>query len=341
MRKARFGVVLAVVALAWAAAGLAEDRAGLRFHRIVTGTASGTYFPVGSLIANAVSNPPGSRPCEQGGTCGVPGLIAVAVTSEGSLANLESLRIGAAESALVQSDVAYWAFSARERYAKAGALPGLRAIANLYPETLQVVVRRDAGIATVRELKGRRVSLGPKESGTYVEARLLLALFGLKPSAMRAVHLSPAAASDAMRAGELDAFVVVAGFPVPALSALAEALPVDILPVDGSEADALIRNNPFFAPTVVPGETYADVPARITLSVGALWVTTEAQDDELVYQLTRALWHPNNRRLFEQGHTRARLIRRDTALDGLAIPLHEGARRYYREVGVLQDDTGG
>jgi len=338
MANALLGLCLALTAALWPALAAAADASvAPRFLRIATGTTSGTYFPVGTMIANAISNPPGTPGCAQGGSCGVPGLIAVAATSQGAVENVRNLLRGGVETALVQADVAFWAYTGRQLFARGPKGEELRAIASLYPETLHVVVRRDAGIESIAKLRGKRVSLGPRESGSAVDARLVLGAHGLKEGDIKAEYLSPAASADRMRAGELDALFMVGGHPVPAIAGLAEGLPLDILPVEGVEAQKLIDGNPFFTPTVIPGHTYRNVGDRITLSVSALWVTSAKLDDELVYQMTVALWHPASQSALRHGHPTGRLIRLDTALDGVAIPLHDGAQRFYREAGRLPE----
>ena len=87
----------------------------ITFFRILTGGTVGTYFPIGGLIANAISNPPGSRPCNDGGSCGVPGLVATSVASNGSVANAAAIGAGTAQSGFVQSDVAFWAYNGHRR----------------------------------------------------------------------------------------------------------------------------------------------------------------------------------------------------------------------------------
>src|SRR5882672_12392305 len=88
----------------------------ITFFRIMTGGTVGTYFPIGGLIANAISNPPGSRPCNEGGSCGVPGLVATSVASSGSVANVAAIAAGSAQSGFVQSDIAYWAYTGTAIY---------------------------------------------------------------------------------------------------------------------------------------------------------------------------------------------------------------------------------
>jgi TRAP transporter TAXI family solute receptor len=127
----------------------ARAAADMTYFRIGTGGTLGTYFPIGGIIANAISNPPGSRPCDKGGSCGVPGLVAVAQSSEGSIDNLEAIAAGRIESGFSQADIAYWAYSGTTMFAARGAMANLRVITNLYRESVQLVARADAGIATV------------------------------------------------------------------------------------------------------------------------------------------------------------------------------------------------
>lgn len=337
LRLAVLPAVLLLTAFIPALFALAQDA---RFFRIATGPTGGTYFPVGALLAGAVSNPPGSRPCSDGGNCGVPGLIAVTQTTQGSIENVDLLISGGVESGFVQADIAFQAFAGKGRFAKTGPVPQLRAIANLYPESLHVVVRREAAIESVAELKGKRVSIGPPESGSAVAAQLLLKTHGLSSRTVRLSGEDPFASADAMRAGALDAMIVVAGAPMPAIEELAQDVEIDLLPLGGPATERLLRDNPFFSMRELPAGVYPGVPARATLAVGAQWLTTSEASAELVYELTRALWHPNTRRLLDRGPPNGKLIRLETALSGVSIPIHEGALRYYREAGLIDDQPG-
>jgi uncharacterized protein len=152
----RFAV--AVLAVAGIAAGTLAAQE-MKFFRIGTGGTAGTYFPIGGLLANAISNPPGSRSCEEGGSCGVSGLVATALASNGSVANINGIGSGALESGFSQSDVNYWAYTGTGIFKDQGKVEKLRAIANLYPESIHLVARADAGVQAVEDLAGKRVSL--------------------------------------------------------------------------------------------------------------------------------------------------------------------------------------
>src|SRR5918994_997382 len=167
-----------VVLCGAATTGLATAQE-MQFFRIGTGGVAGTYYPIGGLIADIISHPPGARPCDKGGSCGVPGLVAIAQSSNGAVANVDAIASGALESGFAQSDVAYWAYTGTGIYEGHGKVENLRAITNLYPESVHIVARKDAGIGSVRDLEGKRVSLDEPGSGTLVDARLILEAFGL------------------------------------------------------------------------------------------------------------------------------------------------------------------
>jgi len=205
-----------------AAAGIAQAQE-IKFFRIGTGGTAGTYYPIGGLLANAISNPPGSRPCNDGGSCGAPGVVATAVASNGSVANINGIQSGSLESGFTQSDVAYWAYSGTGVYDGKPKVADLRLIANLYPETIHLVARKGANIKSVADLKGKRVSLDEPGSGTLVDARIILGAYGLTEKDVTAEYLKPNQAGDKMRDGGLDAFFFVGGYPTSAISELASA----------------------------------------------------------------------------------------------------------------------
>ena len=136
----------------------AED--DIRFFTIGAGASSGTDFLTGALLSNIISNPPGSRACEEGGSCGVPGLIAVAQSTEGSIETMRRVGAGKTDSGLGRSNIVDWAYNGTWVFEGEAAIDNLRAIANLYPEELHIVVRADSGRASIADLEGRKVALG-------------------------------------------------------------------------------------------------------------------------------------------------------------------------------------
>ncbi len=315
------------------AAATAQD---IQFFSIGTGGTGATYYPLGGTIANAISNPPGSRPCEEGGSCGVPGLIAMAQSSRGSVDNIDGMKTGRFHSGFSQSDVAYWAYTASGKFTGQTPMDNLRAIAALYPEHIQLIARQDAGIESVADLKGKRVSLDEKGSGSYVNAIQILEAFGLSEDDMAAEYLKSAPASDAVIAGDLDAFFITAGYPTNAIIELISRTKITLVPIEGPKAEEMIEKLGFYSIDAIPAGTYDGIGETSTLAVGAQWVTTESIGEELIYKITKALWNDKSRRLLDVGHEKGKVVTVDTALDGVAIPLHPGAARYYKEIGALE-----
>jgi hypothetical protein len=312
--------------------GQAQD---MQFFRIGTGGVTGTYYPIGGLIADIISNPPGARPCDKGGSCGVPGLVAIAQSSNGSVANVDAIRSGALESGFAQSDVAHWAYTGTGIYEGQGKVENLRVIANLYPESLHIVAHAESNIRSVRDLVGKRVSLDEPGSGTLVDARIVLEAFGVSEADLTPHYLKQSQAIAMMDEGELDAFFIVAGYPTGSVLDFCATSGCDLVPIEGPEVDALLERYAYFARDIIPAGTYPGVGRTQTLSVGAQWLVGAEIDEELVYGITKALWHENARQLLDNGHAKGQAITLATALDGVAVPLHPGAERYYREVGLL------
>ncbi|MGE5151558.1 MAG: TAXI family TRAP transporter solute-binding subunit [Rhodospirillaceae bacterium] len=306
------------------------------FFRILTGGTVGTYFPIGGLIANAISNPPGSRPCGEGGSCGVPGLVASSVTSNGSVANVAAIAAGSAQSGFVQSDIAYWAYNGTGIYSGRPKVDVLRAIANLYPESIQLVVRKGAGIKSVQDLRGRKISLDEPGSGTLVDARLILQAFGLSEKDLQAQYFPAQRVADSLRDGTIDGFFSVSGFPQSSVADLAATVGIELVPIAGPEVDKLLDQFSFFSKQEIPDDAYKGVAGVATVSVHAIWATSSKQSEELIYKVTAALWNPSTRKLLDSGHAKGREIRLETAPKGLGIPLHPGAEKFYKEQGLIR-----
>ena len=307
----------------------------LKFFTIGTGGTAYTYYPVGGMIANAISKPPGSRECGKGGSCGVPNLIASAVSSRGSVDNVNAIISGLRNSGFAQSDVAYWAYTGTGTMEGKEPAKDLRTIAALFQEHIHLVALKKSNINSVKDLKGKRVSLDEPGSGTYVDAKLILESNGLSTSDVKAEALKGKAATDALRNGKVDAIFVVAGYPTGAIVELASAVDIKLVPIDGAGAKALTSKYGFFSESPIPSGTYEGVDQVNTVAVGAQWFTSAKEDSELIYQITKALWNKESRKLMDVGHAKGKTITPDTALSGVGVPLHPGAEKFYKEAGLL------
>ena len=308
----------------------------LKFFTIGTGGTAYTYYPVGGMIANAISKPPGSRECGKGGSCGVPNLIASAVSSRGSVDNVNAIISGLRNSGFAQSDVAYWAYTGTGTMEGKEPAKDLRTIAALFQEHIHLVALKKSNINSVKDLKGKRVSLDEPGSGTYVDAKLILESNGLSTNDVKAEALKGKAATDALRNGKVDAIFVVAGYPTGAIVELASAVDIKLVPIDGSGAKALTSKYGFFSESPIPSGTYEGVDAVNTVAVGAQWFTSAKEDTDLIYKITKALWNKESRKLMDVGHAKGKTITPDTALSGVGVPLHPGAEKFYKEAGLIK-----
>lgn len=321
IRVTRRGLIAltAVTVAAFAAGGAYAQQ---KFFRIGTGGTAGTYYPVGGMIANAISTPT---------------IVASAVATNGSVANVNAIVSGESESGFSQADVATWAYTGTGVYEGKGKVDTLRAIANLYPESVHLVVKKGLGVKSPADLKGKRVSLDEPGSGTLVNAKAILAAYGVGEKDIKPEYLKPNQAGEKLRDGSVDAFFFTGGYPAGAISELAAAGGgIELVPIVGPQADKLRGELKFFAADEIPAGTYKDIPATKTLAVGAQWVTSSKIDNQLVYDVTKALWSDKTRAVLDAGHAKGKSIRKETALAGLGIPLHPGAEKFYKEAGLLK-----
>lgn len=323
----------AVMTLGMISAPSAQD---INFFTIGTGGTSFTYYPVGGVIANAISKPPGSRECGKGGSCGVDGLIASAVSSRGSVDNINAIMSGLRNSGFAQSDVAFWAYTGTGTMEGSEPAKELRTIAALFEEHIHLVALEGSGINSVADLKGKRVSVDEPGSGTYVDAGLILGAFGMTLKDIQEENLKGSAATEALRNGKVDALFIVAGYPTGALVELASAADMKLVPIAGEGVEKLTSEFGFFSSSSIPAEAYEGVGEAATVAVGAQWFTHSREDEELVYNITKALWNDESRRLLDVGHAKGSTITAETALAGVGVPLHPGAERFYKEAGLLK-----
>jgi len=307
----------------------------MKVMRIGAGPTGATDFPFGGLIANAISNPPGSRECERGGSCGVPGLIAVAQTTLDPAENLRAVTRGDLELALSQADTLSWAYSGTSAFQGQEPLRNLRMIARLYPANIHLVVKKESPIKTVTDLKGKKVAMGGEASAAAATAKAILSAYGVKWGSLQMRYYDFAAITGALEKGEVDALFMVSGAPVLALEDLASRVPIAFVPLDGPIAEKLPKIFPYYSQGVIPAKTYGDNPATPTLDVGSVLVGRDTLSPDLAYGVVRAIWHARNAPLFQAGHARGKLMDRALAPRDIGVPVLSGADRYYVENGLM------
>ena len=305
------------------------------FFIIATGPTSGTYFPVGEAIAGLVSHPPGLHRCDGPGVCGPTGLIASARTSAGAISNVVDVNAHRVNSGLAQADVIAEAVAGKGAFKKIGPQPHVSVIADLFPEELHLIAAKGSRIASVAQLRGKRVSLGDPASGTIVTARSVLSAYRIPLRRLKVRQLPSDVAADELEKGKLDAFFFVGGAPVALVRDLIARGHAVLVPIDGAGRKRLLSRVPSLSAARIAASAYSGPRAVETVSVRALWVVNSAEPDDVVYAVTRALFNPANRGLLDQSHPSAKLIRLDSATADMPAPLHPGAARFYREAGKL------
>lgn len=311
----------------------------MTFFRIGTGGAGGTYFPIGGIIANAISNPPGSRACEEGGNCGVPGLVAIAQSTNASAHNVNAIQAGQMEAGLSGAATLHFAYHGIGKY-EGNAKPDLRVIANLFPEDLHLVLPKGGELASLADLKGKRVGIAQAGSGTQIAVELILADHGVNRDNIDEAELNNSQSAERLADGQLDAYFYAAGTPVAAMIQLDNTKGMELYNFTDEEVMQANKSVPYYIPSKIPAGTYPGVTYDVnTVAVSGIFVTNANVDEELVYNITKAMWSNTARKLLDNGHPKGKVITLETALDGvdgIGVPLHPGAERFYREAGLLE-----
>ncbi|MDW8369192.1 MAG: TAXI family TRAP transporter solute-binding subunit [Geminicoccaceae bacterium] len=314
--------------LAALAAALLSGPAGAQeriFFGIATGGTGGTYYPLGGMLAQVISN---------NATVGGKKLAATAETGNASVANAKLLGRGEIESAFVAADILDAAYRGVNQF-KDGALTNLRALGALYPETVQLVVRADSGVAKFADLKGKSISSGSPGSGQWQLLGDLLEVHGMKREDVKEDFSSFAQSVDKIKDGHLTASLITAGTPTASVVDLANAHPIRIVPLSGPEIEALKKRQPYYTSVTLEANTYKGQSEPVpTLAVMAIWATHAAVPEEIAYAVTKAAYE--NTETLAKVHVQGKNIRPETALQSVSIPLHPGAERYFREKGILK-----
>ncbi len=304
---------------------------GTDIVRIGTGRDRGVYAIIGQRIALGVSGHKwrshiSQQPLE---------MLGVPQYSGGSVANIEDLKQGAIEMALVQADLAFWAYHGSGQFQGHEAYSGLRAIANLYPEDIHVLVRNGIVGDKIDSLKGLKVSIGEPGSGSLVDSTLILNQANLMDE-ITPLYFPLTVASDKLGGGEVDAIVSLAGYPVHPVETVIGGERGRLIGLSESLVSSLVERYPYFIPHHIPKSAYGTDRSIRTVAVGALLLVDAQTDENLVHALTSALWRQSTLDHIRDAHPQGYNIRRERALKGLSVPLHPGAARYYRELGMIK-----
>jgi TRAP transporter TAXI family solute receptor len=332
------GGAASLVATALLVAGTQSIQAQeMQFFRIASGSAGGTYFPMAGIISQVISSPPGARSCEKGGNCGMPGLVAIAQSAHGSVANVNSIRSGQVESGFAQSDVTYWAYTGTGPFEGKEPIKKLCVLASLFQEHVHVVSGVGRGINSVHDLKGKTVGMGLPASGALVGARLVVGAYGLEEKKdFKPEYVKSKTGADMIRDRHADAFLTVTGYPNASVTEMASTQGAKLVSVKGAERDKLLSEVRFYSASTIPGGTYSGNPDDVdTVAVSALWVSSSELSEDLQYGVVKGLFgNKRAEKILHNGHAKGKAINLDTAFDGIPIPLCKGAEKYFKEIGV-------
>ena len=319
MNLGRFGRIISAAALLIFSTVLLVGCGGSgsnKFINIATGGTAGTYYPIGGAMAEILNK-------------AIPGMNASAQSTGATVANINMLKEGSVDLAIVQNDITYYAVNGTEMF-KDKKVENLRGLAALYPETCQIVTLESTGIKSVADLKGKRVAVGAAGSGAEANARQILEAYGITYDDIDEQYLSFGEAASALKDGNVDAAFVTAGFPTAAVQDITSQNKVRLLPIESDKADALIAKYPFYTKTTIPAGTYAGFDEAVPgISVMAMLVATDKVDEALGYDITKALF--DNLDKLQAAHSAAKQITKESAKDGMSIDLNAGAARYYKE----------
>lgn len=286
-----------------------------KFVNIGTGGTAGTYYPIGGAMAEILNKE-------------IKGMNASAQSTGASVANINMLKDGSVDLAIVQNDITYYAVNGTEMFTDK-KVDNLKGIATLYPETCQFVALKDSGIKSIADLKGKRVAVGAAGSGAEANARQILEAYGITYSDIDPQYLSFSEGASALKDGNVDAAFLTAGYPTASVQDIASQNPVQLLPVESAQADALIAKYPFYTKTTIPAGTYGFEGETPTVSVMAMLVANDKVDDTLGYDIAKALFTNLDR--IQASHTVGKLITKEGALEGMPIPMNAGAEKYFKE----------
>ena len=321
MKRLATVALSATLMLGLSSAQAAEEK----YVTIGTGGQTGVYYVVGQSICKLVNR----EQSKYGIKCTAP-------STGGSVANLNAIRAGEQDMGVTQSDQQYNALNGEGEFKAAGPFKELRSVFALHPESFTVVARKDSGIKTFDDLKGKRVNIGNPGSGQRATMDALMKEKGWDTSVFQlSSELKAAEQAQALCDNNIDAMVYVVGHPNGSIQEAASSCEAIVIPVTGPEVDKLIKTYPYYVVSVIPKGMYPGTDQDVkTFGVTATFVSSTKTPNDTIYVVVKAIFDNFDR--FKKLHPAfANLKPADMLKDGLSAPLHEGAVKYYKEKGWM------
>jgi len=295
-----------------------------KFTSIGTGGLTGVYYPTGGAICRLMNR----KRKEHKIRCSVE-------STGGSIFNLNVISSGELDFGVVQSDWQFHAYNGSSKFKDKGANKKLRAVFSIHSEPFTLTARKDSGITTFTDLKGKRVNIGNPGSGQRGTMELLMEKYGWNNSDFAlASELKASEQSRAICDNKIDAMIYTVGHPNASIKEASTSCDTVLVPVVGPIIDKLISSTPYYAPASIPGGMYRGSDNdTATFGVKATLVTSTDVSDEVVYQLVKAVF--DNFDSFRKLHPAFGHLKKADMLLGNSAPLHTGAIKYYKEKGMM------
>lgn len=300
--------------------------------RFGTGGSDGSYFPIGSLIAGQINK-------LFDGCCGSDRLLLLPQRSNGSVSNIKEISSDLLDLGLAQADIVSLAYQGIGQFDGDDLKDELRTIGTLFQESVHLVVGVHSGIDSVKDLVGKLVSVDELGSGTQFDVELILKASDISSDQVKPVYLKPTESMERMRRGQLDAIFVVSAYPVAGVKQLVEDGIGRVIGLGDELVKQLASEQLYFSSQSIPANVYSNNEEISTLSVSAQMIVSSEIEPDTVYDITRTLWSDSTLAALAEGHIRGGEIVAGKALQGVGIPIHEGALRYYREQGYNLSDV--
>ncbi|MEJ5301339.1 MAG: TAXI family TRAP transporter solute-binding subunit [Thermodesulforhabdaceae bacterium] len=321
-------LAVAVLMLLGTVAGAAENQPKTKFITIGTGGITGVYYPTGGAICQMLNKKKDTY-----------GIRCTVESTGGSVFNINAVLAGDIDFGIAQSDRQYQALQGLAEWKEKGPQKDLRAVFSLHSEAVTLVAAEDAGIKTVADLKGKRVNIGNPGSGQLQNSIDILTAAGINwEKDIKAEQAKASEAPSLLQDGRIDAFFYTVGHPSGAIKeATAGARKCRIVSVENSVMEAVIKQFPYYSKTVIPASMYpgaANKEDAVTLGVKATIVTSAKTPDDVVYALVKEVF--DNFDEFKNLHPAYAELTKEKMLEGLSAPIHPGALKYYKEVGLVK-----
>ena len=296
---------------------------GSQFVTIGTGGVTGTYYPTGGAVCRMVNK----LKKQTGIRCSVE-------STGGSVYNVNTIKAGELDFGISQSDTAYQAYNGQGKF-KGKAQKELRSVLAIYPELLAFVTRKDSGINSMKDMVGKKINIDVPGSGTRMTTEIVMDAFGIKMSSLKLKsELKSTEGPNMLKDKKIDGYFGVFGHPTANIKDASNSLDINIVPITGPEIDKLVAKYPYYAKGSISGTFYKGVTKDVpSIGVKAVLVSSTALDNKAVYVVTKAIL--DNFEAFKKLHPAYKTITKKSLLDGLSVPQHEGAKKAFREAGLL------